>query len=80
LTSKIKTPLKEQAALGEDPVQAAQQLARLNAITLAQQPAEWGMRALQGAYSRLQMPLDINNPIGCQVLLNTCFHLHNLRT
>ncbi|KAF8754902.1 DDE superfamily endonuclease [Rhizoctonia solani] len=50
LAGKIKTPLKERAALGEDPVQAAAQLAYSNAITSARQPAEWGMRALQGAY------------------------------
>ncbi|CCO34818.1 hypothetical protein BN14_08926 [Rhizoctonia solani AG-1 IB] len=50
MTGKIKTPLKERAALGEDPVRAAEQLAYSNAITSARQPAEWGMRALQGAY------------------------------
>jgi hypothetical protein len=80
MTGKIKTPLKERAALGEDPVRAAEQLAYSNAITSARQPAEWGMRALQGAYGRLQMPLDINNPVGRRVLLDTCFRLHNLRT
>ncbi|CAE6449966.1 unnamed protein product [Rhizoctonia solani] len=80
MTGKIKTPLKERAALGEDPVRAAEQLAYSNAITSARQPAEWGMRALQGAYGRLRMPLDINNPVGRRVLLDTCFRLHNLRT
>ncbi|CCO36546.1 hypothetical protein BN14_10685 [Rhizoctonia solani AG-1 IB] len=80
LAGKIKTPLKDRAALGNDPVQADEQLAYSNTITSARQPAEWGMRALQGAYGRLRMPLDITNPIGRWVLLDTCFRLHNLRT
>ena len=80
LRGKIKTPLKDRANLGQDPVRAAEMLAYSNAITSARQPAEWGMRALQGAYGRLRMPLDINNPIGRRVLLDTCLRLHNLRT
>ncbi|CUA71478.1 Cytoplasmic dynein 2 heavy chain 1 [Rhizoctonia solani] len=80
LAGKIKTPLKVRARLSDNPVRAAEELAYSNAITSARQPAEWGMRALQGAYGRLRMPLDINNPIGRRVLLETCFRLHNLRT
>ncbi|EUC60429.1 DDE family endonuclease, partial [Rhizoctonia solani AG-3 Rhs1AP] len=80
LAGKIKTPLKERARLADDPDEAAQQIEYSNSITLARQPAEWGMRALQGAYGRLRMPLDINNPIGRRVLLETCLRLHNLRT
>ncbi|CAE7160568.1 unnamed protein product [Rhizoctonia solani] len=80
LAGKIQTPLKERARLADDPNEAAQQIAYSNSITSARQPAEWGMRALQGAYGRLRMPLDINNPIGRRVLIETCLRLHNLRT
>lgn len=35
------------------------------------------MRALQGSFGRLRLPLDPNNP---ERLLRICLHLHQLRT
>jgi hypothetical protein len=34
---------------------------------------------MQGVFSRLQVPLNINDPMGRQRLLEACVRLHNLR-
>ncbi|KAF6744650.1 hypothetical protein DFP72DRAFT_822923 [Ephemerocybe angulata] len=44
------------------------------------QTAEWGNRALQGAFGRLRVPLEVNNIERRGDLLETCVRLHNLRT
>jgi hypothetical protein len=41
--------------------------------------AEWGNRALQGAYKRLTLPLSLS-PIRRRIVINCCVHLHNFRT
>jgi hypothetical protein len=41
--------------------------------------AEWGNRALQGAYKRLTLPLSVS-PHRRRIVLTCCIHLHNLRT
>ena len=42
------------------------------------QTAEWGMRALQGSFGRLRIPLEIGNQEGCGDMLEICVRLHNL--
>jgi hypothetical protein len=60
--------------------EAQDMVAYSNAITSARQAAEWGMRALQGSFGRLRMPLDITNHQARGDLIETCVRLHNLRT
>ncbi|QRW20431.1 DDE superfamily endonuclease [Rhizoctonia solani] len=45
-----------------------------------EEPVEWGMRALQGCFSRLYMPMDTHNIEGRSWLLQICMRLHNVRT
>lgn len=82
LANKIKTPLKHGGRFprGTTRAQAQNMVAYSNAITSARQAVEWGMRAIQGAFGRLRMPLDINDPVGRRTLIETCLRLHNLRT
>ncbi|KAL7748219.1 hypothetical protein RI367_006405 [Sorochytrium milnesiophthora] len=44
------------------------------------QAAEWGMRALQGSFGRLKLPLQSTNDHNRLTLLEVCVRLHNLRT
>ncbi|KAG8713049.1 hypothetical protein FRC08_013759 [Ceratobasidium sp. 394] len=71
LQSKIHTPLKHGHRFppGTSAEQAQEAILYSNAITSARQAAEWGMHALQGAFGRLRMPLDINNPVGRRILI-----------
>lgn len=82
LANKIKTPLKHGGRFprGTTRAQAQRKVKYSNAITSARQAVEWGMRAIQGAFWRLRMPLDINDPFGRRILIETCLRLHNLRT
>jgi hypothetical protein len=43
------------------------------------QTAEWGMRAIQGAFGRLCLPLNIANEEAHSDLIEICLRLHNLR-
>jgi len=38
------------------------------------------MRTIQGSFGRLRVPLDINDEIGRQELLESCVRLNNIRT
>lgn len=49
------------------------------ALTSARQAAEWGMRALQGSFGRLRLPLDPNDHAGRTRLLRVCVRIHQLR-
>lgn len=49
------------------------------ALVSSRQAAEWGMRALQGAFGRLRLPLDPNDHDGRTRLLRVCLRLHQLR-
>ncbi|KAG2052871.1 hypothetical protein BDR06DRAFT_1055860 [Suillus hirtellus] len=42
------------------------------------QTTEWSMRAIQGAFGRLHMPLNIINEEACSNLIKTCLQLYNL--
>ena len=44
------------------------------------QTAEWGMRAIQGSFGRLRIPLDCNDNAGRGDLIEICLRLHNLHT
>ncbi|KAG9078722.1 hypothetical protein FS749_009219 [Ceratobasidium sp. UAMH 11750] len=49
------------------------------AITSARQAVEWGMRAIQGSFSRLRLPLDANDGEWRSVVMECCLRLHNVR-
>lgn len=48
-------------------------------ITKHRQPAEWGMRALQGGFGRLRMKLPVNEK-DRERILDVIWYLHNYRT
>lgn len=57
----------------------AEKLAFNRELLSYRQTAEWGMRALQGSFGRLRVPLEINQTEKRACLLETCVRLHNLR-
>ncbi|KAG8717938.1 hypothetical protein FRC08_006317 [Ceratobasidium sp. 394] len=81
LLDKIHTPLKAGRRLpGLTPAQRRQAIVYSNAITSAHQAVEWGMRAIQGAFARLRMPLDANDGAWRKLMIETCLRMHNVRT
>ncbi|KAG8686750.1 hypothetical protein FRC11_008428 [Ceratobasidium sp. 423] len=79
-SQKIKIPLKKNAVIPGDNREKEKKRRESREVTVARQAVEWGMRALQGCFSRLYMPLDTHNAEGRARLLQTCMRLHNLRT
>ncbi|KAG8686021.1 hypothetical protein FRC11_009655 [Ceratobasidium sp. 423] len=77
---KIKVPLKSGARIRGTPRERRKIKQESREVTIARQAVEWGMRALQGCFARLYMPLDTHNAEGRARLLQTCFRLHNVRT
>ncbi|PPQ64806.1 hypothetical protein CVT26_002638 [Gymnopilus dilepis] len=76
---KIKAPMKSGARLPHNR-QAREQLMDMNNQLLSfRQTAEWGMRALQGSFGRLRVPLDINKNTQRGDLLETVVRLYQLR-
>ena len=79
IAGRICTPLKE----GQQVVGTADQITKATAFNQEllsyRQTAEWGMRAIQGSFGRLRIPLDINNNAKRGNLIETCLRLHNLR-
>lgn len=80
INGKIKAPLKSGTQITAEP-EEQEQLLRYNRQLLSfRQTAEWGMRALQGSFGRLRVPLDITSESARVRLLETCVRLHNVRT
>ncbi|KZT60965.1 hypothetical protein CALCODRAFT_428579 [Calocera cornea HHB12733] len=73
LKSKIRTPLKSGARATQQELQFTDQLVSYR------QSAEWGMRAIQGSFGRLRLPLDANDASARHLLLETIFRLHQIR-
>ncbi|KAG9105542.1 hypothetical protein FRC07_009202, partial [Ceratobasidium sp. 392] len=80
LAEKIHTPLKQGSRLPADRDERVAAIEYSNRLTQARQAVEWGMRALQSVFSRLRVPMDINDPEGREQLLEVCTRLHNLWT
>ncbi|KAI0071605.1 hypothetical protein K474DRAFT_1606646 [Panus rudis PR-1116 ss-1] len=75
----IRVPLKDGARLPDDHA-LRERVMRFNRDLLSfRQTAEWGMRSLQGGFGRLRIPLDVNNPDYCNLLLENVCRLNNLR-
>ena len=56
-----------------------QTVLRHKQLVSSRQSAEWGMRIIQGCWSRLHLPLPVDNHKRQQIL-TCCIALHNLRT
>ncbi|KAG9078768.1 hypothetical protein FS749_009172 [Ceratobasidium sp. UAMH 11750] len=81
LLDKIHTPLKANTNLAHlTRAERDQAIKYSNSITSVRQAVEWGMRAIQGAFGRLKMPLDANDTEWRRLLIETCLRMHNVRT
>ncbi|KAK0558788.1 hypothetical protein OC861_006830 [Tilletia horrida] len=76
VNDKILSKPKENIVMDEDDVGKLRLWA---AVTRQRQAAEWGMRALQGAFGRLDLRLPVDKRRR-HLLLYVVFHLHNFRT
>ena len=76
--SRIQVPLKADALLPANRQEREARLAFNTELTSYRQTAEWGMRAIQGSFGRLRVPLDIEDNQGRARLLEVCIHLNNL--
>ncbi|KDN40849.1 hypothetical protein RSAG8_07867, partial [Rhizoctonia solani AG-8 WAC10335] len=80
LDQKIKVPLKAGAKVRGTAEYIDQVTQESAEVTSVRQAVEWGMRAIKGCFSRLYVPMDINNSEKRATLIETCFRLHNVRT
>ena len=79
VSGKIKAPLKQGDHLSSNLLLRTEQLAFDRQLLSYRQTAEWGMRALQGAFGRLRVPLDVDADHRF-LLLRVIVWAHNLRT
>jgi hypothetical protein len=79
ISGRIKAPIKAGQRLPANPIERDKLLAFDRQLLSFRQTAEWGMRALQGSFGRLRMPLDINFSEQRQDLLEACVRLNNVR-
>lgn len=80
IAGRIRAPMKAGQRLPADPVQR-EQIERCDRQLLSyRQAAEWGMRALQGSFGRLRVPLPVEHADRRGDLLETCVRLLNVRT
>lgn len=77
---RIRTPLKQGDSLPEDLRERDRRLAYDRELLSYRQTAEWGMRAIQGVFGRLRIPLEANDDDARANLLEVCMRLANLRT
>ena len=76
---KIRAPLLAGANLPGDPEELFAALNFNRQLVSHRQSAEWGMRALEGGFGRLRVPLPIGDTQFRQDLLEICIRLHNVR-
>ncbi|KEP44928.1 DDE family endonuclease [Rhizoctonia solani 123E] len=63
-SQKIKVPLKKNTILPGDNAEQRRKKAESKEVIKVRQAVEWGIRALQGCFSRLYMPLDTHDAEG----------------
>ncbi|KXN89021.1 hypothetical protein AN958_06372 [Leucoagaricus sp. SymC.cos] len=80
IEGKIHVPLKDGAPLPQDYQERKQLVDFTHSLTSYRQTVEWGMRALQGSFSRLRIPLSINYSEFRGDILEVVSHLHNVHT
>lgn len=73
IQGKIYASLKSGARVRQDQVKFFQE------VVSFRQAAEWGMRAIQGSFGRLRLPLDVDDAPGRLVLLETVFRMYQVR-
>lgn len=76
---QILTPFKKKQ-LSTDPILRQIQLQLHKMVVQARQPAEWGMRALQGKFARLKEPLSASDIEQNLITIRVCCFLLNLCT
>ena len=69
LQNRIKAPIKKGDRLPTNAVELARLNNFNNQLVSARQAAEWGMRAFQGSWSRLKMPMQADDHQGRRRLL-----------
>ena len=79
IEGRIKAPVKTGARLPHNPEERANRLRFDRQLVSFRQSAEWGMRALQGSFGRLRLPLEINDDGGRADLLEVCVRMNNVR-
>lgn len=77
--NRIQAPLKQGARLPANRHEREARLAFNAQLTSYRQSVEWGMRAFQGSFGRLRVPLNIQDNHGRARLLEICIRLNNLR-
>ena len=63
----------------ESPWSFARQKVLNNQLVSARQAAEWGMRAIQGSFSRLKLPLPATDHLFRAEVIELAVRLHQLR-
>jgi DDE superfamily endonuclease len=79
IKGRIQAPIKVGQRITGNPDEVEEKLAFNRELLSYRQTAEWGMRALQGSFGRLRVPLEINHTEQRASLIETCVRLHNLR-
>jgi hypothetical protein len=71
--------MKRGDCLPECPIEFARLKVLKEQLVLARQAAEWGMRAIQGSFSRLKLPLPASDHEFQAEVLELCVRLHQVR-
>lgn len=79
VAGKIRVPLKNDCKLPTNPAEHALVIKRNTQHVSVRQPAEWGMRALQGSFGRLRVPMPCDDKEYRKYLLEACSRVHQLR-
>jgi hypothetical protein len=74
----IRAPLKHGQVLCGSAAKIEEHMVFNCELLSYHQTAEWGMRAIQGAFGRLCIPLNISNKEAHSDLIEICLWLHNL--
>ena len=80
IDGRSQAPIKMNEQIHGNTAKIEEKLAFNRQLFSYRQTAEWGMRAIQGSFGRLRIPLDISDKDARADLLEVCVRLHNLRT
>jgi hypothetical protein len=79
LDYRILAPKKKGDRLPTDPTEFARLKVLNEQVVSARQAAEWGMRSLQGSFSRLKLPLPASDHKSRADIIHLAVRLHQLR-
>jgi hypothetical protein len=79
LDYRILAPMKRGDRLPDCPIEFARLKVLNEQLVSARQAAEWGMRAIQGSFSRLKLPLPASDHEFRAEVLELCVRLHQVR-